>query len=82
MKIENKSGKQQRGLFLKVTLGGDYEEREEPGKGLVKKGKKGQIFTTAPSARVENKKTHYVVGEFGAGVPSYSPPTSKAQPPP
>ena len=71
MKLVNKSGTDQSGVFLKVTLGGDYEEREEPGKGLVKKGKKGQIFCTAPSGKVENKKSHYVVGEFGAGVPIY-----------
>ena len=26
-------------MHIQVTLGGDYSEREEPGKGLVKSGK-------------------------------------------
>ena len=54
MKITNLSGMQQSGLFLKVTLGGDYEEREEPGKGLVKKGKKGQV-RARPSTRLSSR---------------------------
>ena len=71
MKITNHSGSQMNGLFIKVTLGGDYEEKEEPGKGLVKKGIKGQVFTTAASAKVEHEGTYYIKGEFGAGIPIY-----------
>ena len=71
MKITNHSGSQQSGLFIKVKLGGDYEEKEEPGKGLVKKGTKGQVFTTAASAKIEHEGTYYIKGEFGAGIPIY-----------
>jgi hypothetical protein len=71
MKITNHSGSQMNGLFIKVTLGGDYEEKEEPGKGLVKKGTKGQVFTTSASAKVEHDGTYYIKGEFGAGIPIY-----------
>ena len=71
MKITNHSGSPMNGLFLKMTLGGDYEEKEEPGKGLVKKGTKGQVFTTSASAKVEHEGTYYIKGEFGAGIPVY-----------
>ena len=50
---------------LQVTLGGDYEEKEAPGKGLVKKGTKGQVFTTAASAKIEHEGTYYIKGEVG-----------------
>ena len=71
MKITNHSGSPMNGLFLKMTLGGDYEEKEEAGKGLVKKGTKGQVFTTSASAKVEHEGTYYIKGEFGAGIPVY-----------
>ena len=57
------------GLFFKVTLGGDYQEREEPGKGLVRKGKKGQQFQTAKAGRLTESDTHYFRNDFGAGIP-------------
>lgn len=59
------------GLFFKVTLGGDYQEREEPGKGLVRKGKKGQQFQTAKAGRLTESDTHYFRNDFGAGIPVY-----------
>ncbi len=65
MKIQNVSKEEQRGMFFTVTLGGDYKEEEKPGKGLVKEGKKGQQFTTAPSKKVEDQGFHYVIGEVG-----------------
>ena len=71
MKITNHSGSPMNGLFLKMTLGGDYEEKEEAGKGLVKKGTKGQVFTTSASAKVEHEGAYYIKGEFGAGIPVY-----------
>ena len=44
IKVENLSETTLSSAFLKVTLGGDYTEREEPGKGLVRKGTKGQVL--------------------------------------
>ena len=51
------------GLFLKTTLGGDYSEREEPGKGLVRKGKKGQQFQTSKAGKLSELETHYYRNE-------------------
>ena len=60
------------GLFLRVTLGGDYQEREEPGKGLVRKGTRGRQFTTAvQTKRFHAGESHYFKNEFGAGIPAY-----------
>uniref|UniRef100_A0A7S2CR31 C2 domain-containing protein n=1 Tax=Haptolina brevifila TaxID=156173 RepID=A0A7S2CR31_9EUKA len=59
------------GLYLKVTLGGDYSEREEPGKGLVKKGKRGLQFKTSSSPKLRNDDVHYFQNSFGASVPIY-----------
>ena len=71
MKLEYLSGESTAGLFLRVTLGGDYSEREEPGKGLVKKGKKGPVFKTAAAPKLSENDTHYFRNEFGAGIPVY-----------
>ena len=60
------------GLFLRVTLGGDYQEREEPGKGLVRKGTRGRQFTTATQTKpLHAGEAHYFRNEFGAGIPVY-----------
>eukprot|EP00966_Prymnesium_polylepis_P222841 5155221-Prymnesium_polylepis.1 len=49
MKLENLGENALQGAFLRVTLGGDYTEREEPGKGMVRKGTKGQVLPTRPA---------------------------------
>ena len=59
------------GLFLKITLGGNYQEREEPGKGLVKRGRKGPVFKTPPAPKLSSEDVHYFRNEFGAGIPVY-----------
>ena len=59
------------GLSLKITLGGDFQEREEPGKGLVKKGKKGAQFKTGQAPKLDIGESHYFKSEFGAGIPVY-----------
>jgi hypothetical protein len=71
IKLDYLSSEPSAGLFLRVTLGGDYSEREEPGKGLVRKGKRGQQFKTAPAPKLEADGTQYFRNEFGSGMPVY-----------
>ena len=47
MKLVNKSGTDQKGMFIKVTLGGDYEEKEEAGE-VAPSGAPG--FEAAPES--------------------------------
>ena len=71
MKLEYLAPDPSPGLFLKITLGGNYQEREEPGKGLVKRGRKGPVFKTPPAPKLSSEDVHYFRNEFGAGIPVY-----------
>ena len=53
MKLEYMATEAASGLSLKIVLGGDYQEREEPGKGLVKRGKKGPVFKTPTTPKLQ-----------------------------
>lgn len=71
IKVEYLAQEPTSGLFLKIILGGDYQEREEPGKGLVKRGKKGPVFKTPPAPKLHHEDIHYYRNEFGSGIPVY-----------
>jgi len=71
IKLENLGEKPLLSTFLRVTLGGDYSEREEPGKGIVRKGTKGQVFHTHRASKLKPGDSMFYRNEFGSGVPVY-----------
>ena len=71
MKLKNVTEEALSGMSLRLTLGGNYAEREEPGKGLVRSGKHGAIFRTSASGKIEPDKTHFFKESFGMGIPVY-----------
>ena len=71
IKVENTGTDPVGSLQLKVTLGGDYSEREEPGKVLFKRGNRGAIFKTSSAPKLQEGESHFYKNEFGAGIPVY-----------
>ena len=68
IKVENLTPDALAGSFLRITLGGDYREREEVGKGLVKKGTRaGKQFKTTQTGKLGEGESHYFRSEFGGG---------------
>ena len=77
IKVDNVSSAPLSGLFIRVTVGGDYEEVEMPGKGLVKRGRAGQSLRTTPISKLEVGVPTYFkdrggrLEEFGSFIPIY-----------
>ena len=71
IKVENVSGAALDGLQLIMELGGDYEEREVPGKGLVCSGKHGTVFKTSASGWIEDGTSWHLREHFGDNGAAY-----------